>query len=429
MLACSMQTAAAKDIGVTLDGKTLTFATAPCLDNGRVLVPMRGVLESLGYSVEWQNATKSVLATKSETSILMPLGSTQVKVNGKSVSVDAPAKLISGHTLVPLRFLAEYSGAEVVWDNAAKTVNITSKNTASTATPAVPEVKPAVSEPKAEVPAEKTFRDSLVHVHNGNKNGVAVVLSEDGLLATSYTLIKESTSLKLTFYNGKVYQGDIRVVGLDAEKDVVLLKLEENDLYPIKTSTKYKKDQSVFSLSVNPGGKYGALNGKIHGVASGIMVAGIGAGAGNALFNENNEVIGLSTFYLTGSMHRASIPISDVKAIKQNLSMSVEELRAHVYKPTAIKNLEYSKSNNYYPLFWTPINGAEAYIVSETKYSDGSCPWIPAKETTEGRLPSWQVSGNYGVVLTSSYSHTDIKVKAVVDGKETPWSKTITIRN
>ena len=127
LFTCSIQTAAAASVNVTLNGKQLSFDASPYIENGRVLVPMRGVLESLGYSVEWQNDTKSVLAANSETRILMPLGSTQVTVNDKSVSVDAPAKLVSGRTLVPLRFLAEYSGADVTWDNATKTVNITSK--------------------------------------------------------------------------------------------------------------------------------------------------------------------------------------------------------------------------------------------------------------------------------------------------------------
>ena len=414
LLTCNLQTATAKDIGVSLNGKAISFDTAPCLDNGRVLLPMRGILESLGYTVEWQNDTKSVLATNSETSILMPLGSKSVTVNGKSVSVDAPAKLVSGRTLVPLRFLAEYSGAKVVWDNAAKTVNITSEE----------------KEEKT-IPAEKNIRDSIVYISTGEKykNGAGLILSEDGIIATSYNLIKEAPSLELTFNYDKTYTGGIKIVGIDAEKDIVLLKLEKDGLYPIKTSTKYKKDQPVHMLNINREGTGKALNGRLNGFDSGIMDVNIGAGTGNAVLNENDEVIGMSTFNIAGAGRRAVIPISDVKAVKQNLSMSVDDLKDHIYSPKSVKNIEYTDRGNYYTINWTPLNNAETYIISVTYYSNGSCPWIPSVETlTEERI-RWQANGTGSVVLTSSYSHAEAKVKAVVDGKETGWSKTITIYN
>jgi S1-C subfamily serine protease len=412
VLTCGIQTAAAKDISVVLNGKPISFDTAPCLDNGRVLVPMRGILESLGYTVEWQNDTKSVLATGNDTRILMPLGSRTVTVNNKAVSVDASAKLVGGRTLVPLRFLAEYSGAEVVWNNAEKTVNITSEEKTAAA-----------------IPAEKTIRDSMVHINNGTKKGAGLILSEDGVIATSYNFIKKSTALELTFNYGQKYNGPVKIVGLDAEKDVVLLKVEKDGLYPIKTTTKYKENQPVSMLNIGPEGTHNVFNGRIQGFDCGVIVVGISIGPGNAVLNENNEVIGMSTYAIAGSWKDAVIPASDIKAIKQNLSMSVEELRNHVYKPGAPKNL-YSAPNEYsYRVNWTPINNAETYIVSVTQYSNGTCPWIPDKETfTENRPWSFSSYGSYAVVLTSSYSHADVKVKAVVDGKETDWSKTITIR-
>ena len=61
---CSIQTAAAASVKVTLNHTPLHFNTPPIIENGRVLVPMRGILESLGYSVHWQEHIKTVLATK-----------------------------------------------------------------------------------------------------------------------------------------------------------------------------------------------------------------------------------------------------------------------------------------------------------------------------------------------------------------------------
>ena len=75
---CTLQTVSAADIKITLNGRELTFDAALAIENGRVLVPMRGVLESLGYTVQWQEPTKTVLAVKDSMEISMPLNSNTI---------------------------------------------------------------------------------------------------------------------------------------------------------------------------------------------------------------------------------------------------------------------------------------------------------------------------------------------------------------
>ena len=92
---CSMQTAAAASIRIFLDDKAVSFAEAPFIENDRVLVPMRGILESLGYSVAWQEESKTVLAEKDEIQISLHPDEKTATVNGKAVSIDATASLLS----------------------------------------------------------------------------------------------------------------------------------------------------------------------------------------------------------------------------------------------------------------------------------------------------------------------------------------------
>ena len=93
-LLCSMQTAAAASIRhFFLDDKAVSLAEAPFIENDRVLVPMRGILESLGYSVAWQEESKTVLAEKDEIQISLHPDEKTATVNGKAVSIDAPAKI------------------------------------------------------------------------------------------------------------------------------------------------------------------------------------------------------------------------------------------------------------------------------------------------------------------------------------------------
>ena len=84
---CSMQTAAAASIRIFLDDKAVSFAEAPFIENDRVLVPMRGILESLGYSVAWQEESKTVLAEKDEIQISLHPDEKTATVNGKTVEV------------------------------------------------------------------------------------------------------------------------------------------------------------------------------------------------------------------------------------------------------------------------------------------------------------------------------------------------------
>ena len=113
-------------IAVTLNGSPVTFATGqPIQSGGAVLVPLRGVFEALGASVKFDAATKMINAVRGEQTIALRLGDTAGQVSGKTVALSAPAQMMNGATLVPLRFVAEAFGAQVKWDAQARAVLIT----------------------------------------------------------------------------------------------------------------------------------------------------------------------------------------------------------------------------------------------------------------------------------------------------------------
>jgi len=45
-------------------------------------------------------------------------------VNGQVVKLATPAQTINGNTMVPVKFIAQSTGADVKWDGASKTVVI-----------------------------------------------------------------------------------------------------------------------------------------------------------------------------------------------------------------------------------------------------------------------------------------------------------------
>lgn len=98
---------AASDISVTVDGRALTFDQPPLMQDGRVLVPLRGIFEALGAEVQWEAATRTVRARSQKSQMVLPLGSRTATVDGRTVNLDVPASVVGGRTVVPLRFVAE----------------------------------------------------------------------------------------------------------------------------------------------------------------------------------------------------------------------------------------------------------------------------------------------------------------------------------
>lgn len=117
----------ASAIGVELNGQAMTFTDAvPEADQGRTFLPFRAVFEALGAEVGYDNATKTVSATRGDTTVSMVVGETQATVTENGVTttlpMDVAAYAKNNRTYVPVRFAAQALGCTVGWDNTAKTV-------------------------------------------------------------------------------------------------------------------------------------------------------------------------------------------------------------------------------------------------------------------------------------------------------------------
>lgn len=132
LLCGSVGTACAQRIGVTLNGDPVVFqGVGPQQVQGRVLVPVRGVLEKLGVNIAWIPQNQTVVASNAKMDIQLKIGDTRAIVNGNPVRLDVPAQIIGGSTMVPLRFLGEALGAEVGWNGQTQTVQIVTRGGAN----------------------------------------------------------------------------------------------------------------------------------------------------------------------------------------------------------------------------------------------------------------------------------------------------------
>jgi spore germination protein len=99
----------------------------PVVADGRVLVPVRFVVENpaFGSVVSYDWRTKKVTIKRGDTTVECWLNSQKVLVNGSSHTLDVAPIAKNGRTLVPLRFLSETLGADVEWDGTTGSVLIT----------------------------------------------------------------------------------------------------------------------------------------------------------------------------------------------------------------------------------------------------------------------------------------------------------------
>ncbi|WHH59377.1 beta-propeller domain-containing protein [Petroclostridium sp. X23] len=88
----------------------------PMVKEGRALVPVRFISESLSANVDWNENTSEIKISLGSKDIRMILGSKIMKVNDKTILLEVPAEEANGRTLVPLRALAEALDKKVFYD-------------------------------------------------------------------------------------------------------------------------------------------------------------------------------------------------------------------------------------------------------------------------------------------------------------------------
>jgi len=119
-------------ITVTINGAPLSIEPAPRYVHGRLLVPVRRILESLGLAfdrvgshIETQVGAKTIW--------LVP-GSARASVDGKPVMLDSPPLELKGVLFAPLRFFTAGLGAQAQFDQKTQRVEIISSEIGQSST-------------------------------------------------------------------------------------------------------------------------------------------------------------------------------------------------------------------------------------------------------------------------------------------------------
>ncbi len=112
----------------TVDGVEQTMDVAPYIKSDRTYLPFRYAAYAAGVTdsnIMWNQADQSVIMVKGDRVIKMVIGDTTMYVNGVAFTMDVAPELVDpGRTMLPVRYVAQALGCEVIWDEATQTVTI-----------------------------------------------------------------------------------------------------------------------------------------------------------------------------------------------------------------------------------------------------------------------------------------------------------------
>ncbi|MGQ9532394.1 MAG: ABC transporter substrate-binding protein, partial [Desulfotomaculales bacterium] len=147
--------------------------------------------------------------------VRLTIGSNVAYVNDRPVTLDVPARIVRGRTLVPLRFVSEALGAQVAWDAAARLVSVV---TGAGAAPAKEAEKPT------EEVAEKPTTTPTTGGGGGGGGGGAAPAAQEKVLwlgaVTSFDPFNPlvNSELRRINYSGFTHVG---LVKFDANNNIV----------------------------------------------------------------------------------------------------------------------------------------------------------------------------------------------------------------
>ncbi len=219
-----------------VDDKTIKCEVPPIVFNDYSVVPARDVFEAMGATVNWSAVNQKVTVEYDDTTVELYINNKTVKHNGTKKTAPIPPKLINGKTMIPVRFVAEALGFLVDFDSKTDTILIKtgkqSKPLPEISNPAAPEkptydislVKYSYEREDDTVSAEFTFTKSVKHSSFMLKEPLRLVIDTENTkfptsLKSAETGYKDVTAIRL----GQQEKGMRLVFDLAEELDYKVL--------------------------------------------------------------------------------------------------------------------------------------------------------------------------------------------------------------
>lgn len=197
----------AKEIVVKIDGKTMTPKDMPAVAiDGRTLLPMRQIAQELGCEVTWNEEAKQAYVVNDDYTLVFEMNKATGYKNGKTFTMDVPPMIINDRTMLPVRALASALDLNIQWDDATRTVAITTTgNTTPTnpTTPTTPSVN-YVTLNQVTVPTSKTGDQTFSIQASGAVSSYEEVYVADNKIVLDFYGAKNGLAASLTATNSGI---------------------------------------------------------------------------------------------------------------------------------------------------------------------------------------------------------------------------------
>ena len=228
--------AAGAAVNVYVDNKIQNYDVPADQVRGRVMVPLRGVFESLGAKVKYDAGPRRITANRGKREVVLYIGRRDAFIDGRRQTLDVPADTIRGRTMVPLRFVGEALGAKVKWQGSTRSVYITTTAAGDNTT------KPGGH--SSDTGGPKIDRISVYPggVIKAGKEVTVTVHGEEGAAAT-FSVRGMVSNLSMARINEGIYRGKYQVPqGRSVTDNMISVRLEKNGKTTVKTAGKTTED-------------------------------------------------------------------------------------------------------------------------------------------------------------------------------------------
>lgn len=111
-------------VSIQVDEAWLPTDTAPIIENGRTLIPLRACGEAVGAEINWDQASRTATAEINGLTVKFVIGSNTYTVNGYEYTTDVAPMMSGWRTMLPIRAFGDAIGVGVSWDNDLRNVDI-----------------------------------------------------------------------------------------------------------------------------------------------------------------------------------------------------------------------------------------------------------------------------------------------------------------
>jgi N-acetylmuramoyl-L-alanine amidase len=116
--------AQSSEIKILLDNKPLETVVPSVIENDRLFISARNVVEALGGKITWFPALKLMTVNINDHTVRLVIDDPSLEIDEKVISLEMPARILDNRVMIPLEVIKIIAEVDIKWENQTKTLSI-----------------------------------------------------------------------------------------------------------------------------------------------------------------------------------------------------------------------------------------------------------------------------------------------------------------